>query len=76
MARRKIPRRGIAQESKVPEPIRNHFDEFCKHVRDQKWMSQEFGTELIVMFMAAQRDAYERGEANGKAVAQQRSAKA
>lgn len=69
-------KRGKAQESKVPEPVINHFDEFCRFVRGEKWLSLAFGTELILKFMAAQRDAYERGEVNGKAIARQRSEKA
>lgn len=77
MARKEsLVKRGVAQESKKPEPIVNHFDVFCGFVREQEWMSQEFGTKLILMFMAAQRDAYDRGELNGKAVARQRSEKA
>lgn len=69
-------KRGVAQESKKPEPIINHFDVFCEFVRGQAWMSQDFGTELILKFMAGQRDAYERGELHGKTVARQRSEKA
>jgi hypothetical protein len=76
MARSKVPKRGVAQESKVPEPIINHFDEFCKFLRGQEWMSQEFRTDITLRFMAAQRDAYDRGELNGKAIARQRSEKA
>ena len=59
-------KREKAQESKAPETPRNHFDEFCQFVRGQAWMSKDFGTELIVMLMAAQRDAYERGEQHAK----------
>lgn len=70
MARRKTNpnplKRGVAQESKVPEQVINHFDEFCKFVRGQEWLSLAFGTELILKFMAAQKDAYERGEQHGR----------
>ncbi len=43
-------------------PSGNHFDDFCKFIRSQKWMSELFGTQLIQMFMAGQSDAYERGK--------------
>jgi hypothetical protein len=40
----------------------NHFNEFVEYVRDQRWMSQDFGTILIDKFSEGQRDAYERGQ--------------
>lgn len=50
------------------EPTINHFDEFCKFIKEQTWMSKELGDTLIRKFMAAQSDAYTRGQHNCREV--------
>jgi hypothetical protein len=42
----------------------NHHDEFCKFIRSQKWMSVEFGDQVIIRMANAMKDAYERGRDN------------
>jgi hypothetical protein len=67
-----MAKRAVAQESKQPEPEYNHFDEFCRFVRGQWQLSDEFQTNLIKRFMAGQRDAYERGEEHQKSLRERR----
>lgn len=55
------------EAARAVEPI-NYFDRFCHFVRAQSWMSKEFGDELVLRFMAGQKDAYERGEQHAKEI--------
>jgi len=42
----------------------NHFDEFCKFIHAQTWMSETMQGTLIGKLAAAMKDAYDRGVAS------------
>jgi hypothetical protein len=46
----------------MPEKPYNHFDGFCKYLRENTTLSESFKDDMIRMFMAAQSDAFVRGE--------------